>query len=914
MNHHLTQDQRNQLEALAEEYAGRKRHGDEVAIEEYVQRYPELASDIRELFPVVAMLDKAGGKSERLDHQESAEQVEAGTRLGEYQLLRLIGRGGMGVVYQAEHIALGSIAAIKVLPASRSGPKGRERFQREASAAARMHHPNIVRVFDFGCQGDSLYYVMPLVEGWGLDRLIGNHAANTGENSNDRANRNSKRPTKLELAETLSRSDSELLEPDQESDDDIEQETGPLAKDVTRRSSASGSRPDDLWNWVAKLGIQAADALDYAHSAGIVHRDVKPSNLMIDADNHVYVTDFGLAKIVDEHSLTGTGDLLGTLRYMPPEAFAGRADQRSDIYGLGLTLYELLADRPAFTESERGPLMTAITDGRVARLQTLVPGVPRDLQTVIHKAIDVDPATRYQTASDFRDDLQRLASGEPIQARRSTWAYRTSRWISRNRAVAALTALTILTLVVGLIVSSVGWSRALSAEANATELVSKENRARKFAEAETAAKVKALEEKQVALALEKRERDYAEAVAQFVTDDVLALTSVEGQLEYDDFESIELGPETKLSTLLIRAGEKLDQREDIAPYIKMRLREIIGINLREVGEFENSIHHLQEAIELSLEVSGKLDGDTLSLNNSLITSLARSGRIKDAIQLSRELLDGYGWDVKRDPSLIYILMNLARAEGSAENYNEALRLAQQAHQYLVDCHGENHPDSLFAITIIAAAHSGLGDFRKASELLEPAVKQMRVVCGPEDTRLHAMSSSMGVLYFRQRRFGDAVQVFEELVQQRKSLLGLEHRNTARSMANLAVNLRELKRYNEAIPLLESALEIRKKVLGEFHPDTLVSINQLAAALYMVGQSERSLELLNPAIEFARERFGETGTTTLRLRRFGCKFPPAFESFRRINLFASGAFRIGLPKTWGSAFHHGWLHSIVGLLP
>src|SRR5262249_44713238 len=207
------------------------------------------------------------------------------------------------------------------------------------------------------------------------------------------------------------------------------------------------SRRLTYWQSVARVGIQVADALEHAHKQGIFHRDVKPSNLLLDLDGTVWVTDFGLAKADDHQNLTHTGDILGTLRYMPPEAFDGRADVRGDVYSLGLTLYELLTLRPAFDESDRHRLIKEVTEAEPSPLRRLRPDVPRDLETIVHKAIEKDPAHRYASAAEFAADLQRFVDDEPIQARRLTTRERAWRWCRRNPAVASLVAALALLLV-----------------------------------------------------------------------------------------------------------------------------------------------------------------------------------------------------------------------------------------------------------------------------------------------------------------------------------------------------------------------------------------------------------------------------------------------------------------------------------
>src|SRR5262249_34908589 len=156
-----------------------------------------------------------------------------------------------------------------------------------------------------------------------------------------------------------------------------------------------------------------AEALEYAHKQGVLHRDIKPSNLLLDTQGTVWVTDFGLAKADDQQNLTHTGDILGTLRYMPPEAFEGKSDARSDVYSLGLTLYEMLAFRPAFQEKERKRLIKQVTTAEPMRLERLASAAPRDLVTIIHKAIEREPAQRYATAGELAADLQRFLDDEP---------------------------------------------------------------------------------------------------------------------------------------------------------------------------------------------------------------------------------------------------------------------------------------------------------------------------------------------------------------------------------------------------------------------------------------------------------------------------------------------------------------------
>jgi WD40 repeat protein len=256
-----------------------------------------------------------------------------------------------------------------------------------------------------------------------------------------------------------------------------------------------GHKPLTYWQSVARVGVQVADALEYAHKQGILHRDVKPSNLLLDTRGTVWVADFGLAKAEDQPHLTHTGDIVGTLRYMPPEAFEGKSDARGDVYSLGLTLYELLALRPAFLEKDRHQLIKKVTTEAPPPLDKLNRGVPRDLMTIVHKAIDREPVLRYPTARELAADLQRFIDDEPIRARPVGRAERLWRWGRRNPVIAGLLGAVGLLLVVVAVVTSVGYlreakQRALAQQAEAkardeaeraTRLAGAERRARQEA-------------------------------------------------------------------------------------------------------------------------------------------------------------------------------------------------------------------------------------------------------------------------------------------------------------------------------------------------------------------------------------------------------------------------------------------------
>jgi eukaryotic-like serine/threonine-protein kinase len=438
MNH--PDSDRDPLEQLAEEFLDRCRRGERPEVSEYARGHPELSERIQGLFPTLALVEECAADAGQDAHCGPITSA-CPTRLGEYRIIREIGRGGMGVVYEAVQESLGRHVALKVLPIDRSG-KLLERFRREAKAAARLHHTNIVPVFGVGEDAGTHFYVMQFIQGRGLDRLIGEVARLSSGEGIDGCGIDDHDDAGLsEIARGV------LTGRFRDEATAAEGSQAPSAvADTRRNTSAPAAMRGGSYRTVARLGAQAADALHHAHSQGVLHRDVKPSNLLLDGRGVLWVTDFGLAKADDSRDLTDTGDLVGTLRYMAPERFRGRADERSDVYSLGVTLYELIALRPAFDAPDRLRLMEQIAGGSITPLRRADPHVPRDLETIVARATAREPRDRYASAHDLAEDLGRFLNDLPIRARRAGPLEHLSRWCRRHPAVAGLAGALILLL------------------------------------------------------------------------------------------------------------------------------------------------------------------------------------------------------------------------------------------------------------------------------------------------------------------------------------------------------------------------------------------------------------------------------------------------------------------------------------
>jgi serine/threonine protein kinase len=446
------------LSNLAHDFAERWRRGERPTLTEYTERYPDLAEQIRELFPALMMMEEFGSVAGQAP-DSAGGGCAVPLQLGEYRILREIARGGMGVVYEAVQESLGRHVALKVLPLHHMlGSSQLERFDREAKAAARLHHTNIVPVFGTGVHEGTHYYAMQYIQGQAIHTVL-------EEVRRLRAGQGAPSPQPLTVSiakQLLTDAPAEAVQALpaatvfwprlQESGGAVavggtaSTPTAPVPSAPT--SDLTGSSEARYFRGVARVGVQVAEALAYAHRQGIVHRDIKPSNLLLDTQGVVWVTDFGLVKDEGSANLTQTGDIVGTVRYMAPERFEDQGDGRCDIYSLGATLYEMLTLRPAFPGERRAELIDRVRHEEPPRPRQLDPHVPRDLETVVLKAMAKEPGRRYQAAEELAEDLRRYLADRPVLARRSTALERGWRWCRRNPVVALLIASVVVLLVV----------------------------------------------------------------------------------------------------------------------------------------------------------------------------------------------------------------------------------------------------------------------------------------------------------------------------------------------------------------------------------------------------------------------------------------------------------------------------------
>ena len=458
------------LEQIVDHFTNRLRAGEHPAIADYQKRHPQFKDEIEDLLASVTMIEQlksnstnSSSKSRSLDEVSGLEQI------GQYKINGEIGRGGMGVVFEAVHESLGKRVAIKVMPTPLVNSKNFvERFKREAQSAARLHHTNIVSVFGVG-EGDGYhYYVMDLIEGQTLGAVIrGFNASHPNSTKIDRYD------TRVDMSgeRTLAITPSIISEKPTA----ISLEEKKTLETPTNNSQARPSVKASHYRWAARIAADIADAVAFAHDADLLHRDIKPSNIILDQKGQVWITDFGLA--IDSRCdiyLTKTRDVIGTPKYLSPESLEGKYDYRSEVYCIGLTLYELATLQPAFNNGTTAEVIRAIATSSPPSPRKISPSIPIDLSTIIEKSISRNAEERYSTVKDLQRDLIAFIEDRTIAARPPSTIEMVSKWGRRNPLAASLSIVSFILLLLVAVATSFAYlytKEALKKEAQNTALL-----------------------------------------------------------------------------------------------------------------------------------------------------------------------------------------------------------------------------------------------------------------------------------------------------------------------------------------------------------------------------------------------------------------------------------------------------------
>ncbi len=743
------------LANVVEEIAARLHAGEAVDLDAYVREFPEFAAQLQELLPalkLMANLSRSVAQQSAVSGEQSALGTSDAGQLGDFRLIREVGRGGMGVVYEAEQVSLGRRVALKLLPfAAALDSKQLLRFQNEARAAAQLHHTNIVPVYFVGTERGVHFYAMQFIDGHSLAEVI----AGLKVEEDNRGGRG------------VTQSNEEIS-----SSAPLRELRGSSSTAIAALSTLRSTKPADFFRKVAELGIQAAEALDHAHQLGVVHRDIKPANLLLDADARLWVADFGLAQFQAGPNLTLTGDLLGTLRYMSPEqALAKRAvlDHRTDIYSLGVTLYELLTLEPAMGGKDRAEILGQIASEDPKPLRRINGAIPPEIEIIISKMIEKDPASRYATAKDAADDLRRFLLHESIKARRPTLVQRARKWGRRHPAVMAAAAIGLVLVVIALA------GIALLTYQHNQELNESNQALEAAVLAESQSKTVAERAKKTA---EKREAA-TNMVLSFVEERILAAARPQGQ-------EGGLGYDVTLRKAIESALPHLDSSFKHQPLIEARLRRTMGLSFRYLGDEKTAAEQFEAARKLYLLHAGPSHPDTLAVTNNLANSYAVLGRLEESLKLREETLE--------------------------------LRKAQL---------GPDHEQTLDSMSNLAVSYTAAGRHEDALRLHEETLARRKAKFGVNHRHTLASMNNLGISYTMLGRHAEAAKLREETLPLMKACFGADHPNVMACMHNLAQSYAAMSRYPDALKLYDETLALAKQKLTDQHPNTLLVMDNIA---------------------------------------------------------------------------------------
>ena len=847
-------------ERLFDEHLAR---GEEADFEALCAAHPEQAGDLRRLEGRGSAFHETDedsvslfrGRGERAAVVPGPWDVAEGRVLGDYRLVGPIGRGGMGEVWEAEQVSLSRRVALKLLLPERVDTRGVDFFAREARAGGKLAHPGIVAVHGMGETGGLHWIAMELVE-----------------------------------------------------------------ESCDLRRSLDGLREEDelgagYYRHVAEFIATLADALEAAHTAGVIHRDLKPANVLVTRDDLPKLTDFGLAKLTDERSLSVVGDVAGTYYYMSPEQVASKRaglDHRTDVFSLGVVLYEMLTLIKPFEGDTSEQVAQKILWEDPPDPRTIHSRVPRDLVVICARAMEKEPARRYQSMGQVAADLRRHLTHEPILARPSGALARTAKWALRNptKSVAGgIAAVAMVAIsVVGLIAvekareaedqKSIAQENAALARQRADELVASNEllaeqtkAARRNAqEAETQKRIAQENADQAAKRADELQQvsDFQasqlsqvdpEAMGQTIRSMVLERAWTTGERAGRAPEILEAERAT-LEKLLAGADftglarEVLDEEvferalqalEEFGnqPLVQAQLLQTVATTLQALGLLERALEPQERALQIRRAELGDEHLDTLISINNLGFQFAKQGKLPEAEALYREALEGsrraLGGEHPETLASVNNLGTLLHRRGRLDEAEPPLREALEVSRRTL---GDENLDTLSSINNLGLLLLDQGKSDGAEALLREALEGYRRRLGEEHSDTLNSIANLGYLFLCQGRLDEAEPLVREALEGRRRTLSDEHPATLNSISNLSRLLYSQSKLDEAEQLLREMLEVRRRTLGDENPDTLNSINNLGTLLKAQGKFDDAEPLINEALKGMRSTLGDEHPDTL----------------------------------------------------
>lgn len=814
---------------LAEDFVEKHRRGEFPSLDEYRVKYPELATEVESLIEALLLMEKLGSKQ---SHRNKISTADIPEQLGEYQLIRELGRGGMGVVYEAVQVSLNRHVALKVLPKQAlSNVILKERFLREARTAASLHHSHIVPVHGVGEQDGICYFVMQLIDGISCDHILRLlHTHHHGKQSTEHA---------LLHTRKSGFTQADTVESDEQRDKSCQNWIVLSFNDRCRE--------------VARIGLDIAEALAYAHQQGVLHRDIKPGNIIIDRNNHPWLNDFGLARPMDDSNLTASGQVVGTLRYLPPERFDGLSGVEGDIYSLGLTLYELITCEMPYSTTDQAKLVKLIHDETPTSLLTLQPTVSADLNTIIMKCLAKNPNERYRLASELAHDLRAWLAGEPILARPLRWWEKAGRWVKSNPLVASLLSLIFLLLTAGLLTSSYLWWQAEQERNDA--IIARNSQERSANEARIAAlQADMARDKEHKAALQAQEqatiatqaKNEAEALNKFFREQILeasrpgkrgkditlaqALEKSESSIHqyFEDVPKVEIVVRNWIAETYRSLG-KYRQSEGQLRQSKALLEDLKANNthsyavvhasianaLFNQGRWAESIEYFEKYYELRKTIDVKIDKHLIDQN--YVVALSKVHQQKDAYELSKKAYDDLTEAVgKEHIDTLAAQVNLAYISLMVGRFTQATKHSQDVLSILKKTEQSNHPVGLKAKHMLLKCNILLGKAQQAVDAAPQLLADFQDIVGENHTMTLELMNDIGIAYSRVNLPEKALEIQIKAAELFEEHTGMTNPETLTAWANVAISYTNQLKFKQALPILERVVKQRR--ILQLHKD------------------------------------------------------------------------------------------------
>jgi tetratricopeptide (TPR) repeat protein/predicted Ser/Thr protein kinase len=684
-----------------------------------------------------------------------------GKRIGDYQLVRVIGEGGMGVVFEAEQGQLGRIVALKVVKPGFTNAELLRRFERESQVLARLQHPGIAQIYEAGAAdagfGPQPFFAMEFIHGMPLGEYADAHQLNTRQ--------------RMEL--------------------------------------------------MAKV----CDAVEHAHQRGIIHRDLKPGNILVDEEGQPKILDFGVARLTDSDvqatRQTDVGQLIGTLAYMSPEQVTAdplELDTRSDVYALGVILYELLANRLPIQLSQQLPeAVRAIREEDPTKLSSISRAYRGDVETMVAKALEKDKTRRYSSAAALATDIHKYLADEPIMARPASMTYQLQKFARRHKALVVAAAAVFTVLVAGTIVS-------------------------------TTEAIKA-----------RRAEQTAQAVNDFLQNDLLAQASASTQAS----PTTKPDPDLKVRTVLDRAAAKIGRRFDRQPEVEASIRYTIGMAYHDLGLYGDAHAQFERALALQRRALGAGNPDTLYTLNVLGYTAMDMGKYPEAeTLLSQSLASWRRMSGDANPGTLGAMNNLASVYENQGKYGQAEALDKQALEILRRTYGLEHHKTLDTMNNLALVYADQAKYAQAEALDSQILEIRRRDLGPEHPDTLMVMNNLALVYNSEGKYPQAQTLFRQTVDIERRVLGAEHPSTLASMGNLASVYLSQGQYAQAEAIYRQTLEIQRRVRGADHPGTLITASMLAVVYGVEGKYPQADALFSQVLSICSRALGREHPLTL----------------------------------------------------